>query len=120
MTDRVRINGSAQPDQQPDVRPEYIPSRGDNHRRFNKPKILQPGDPHIGTVEAAGIADISPRQMQTWCECHQIGRKIAGHKRVDPRLLAMFMAGDTGAHDDYLHGDRTSERVLSYTEASDI
>jgi hypothetical protein len=33
---------------------------------------------------------------------------------VSRPLFTMYLDGDTGAHDDHLHGDRTSERVVAY------
>jgi len=84
--------------------------------------ILQPFDPveAVRITEAAVRAGKSERTIRNWCLDHKIGRRIAGQWAVSAVALDMLLAGDAESLQDYLAGDRVSDRVVSYYRARSI
>lgn len=65
--------------------------------------------------QAALIAGRSESTLRSWCQCHYIGRRVAGgHWMVSRPALQMFLDDDARALRAYLAGDRESEMVASY------
>src|SRR5262249_15557875 len=74
----------------------------------------------ISIREAADRSGKSARTVRNWCLDHQIGRRIGKQWAVSAPALDMFLANDVAGLQDYLAGDRTSERVASYFRARSI
>jgi hypothetical protein len=116
MTDRLPSDLS----QYTDTGQPYAEHQADNpHRRFAKPMILTPWPPadpaEVMTIaDLARLADISKKQAREWVAPHRLGRKVGGRHKVSRVAAEMYVGGDTGAHDDYIHGDRTSERIVAW------
>lgn len=64
---------------------------------------------------AAEFAGRSESTLRSWCQCHHIGRRVAGGPWMVSRpALQMFLDDDARALRAYLKGDRESELVASY------
>lgn len=84
---------------------------------MDNPRVLIPYDrcEAITLKQAARIAGRSESTLRSWCQCHYIGRRVAGGPWMVSRpALQMFLDDDARALRAYLAGDRESELVASY------
>jgi hypothetical protein len=83
----------------------------------DNPQVLIPYDKQeaITLRQAALIAGRSESTLRSWCQCHYIGRRVAGGPWMVSRVaLAMFLDDDARALRAYLAGDRESGLVAPY------
>ena len=67
--------------------------------------------------DAAKLAGKSEGTVRTWCQQHDIGRRVAGGPWcVSTVALAMLLDGNADALAAYLAGDRHGPLVASYYE----
>lgn len=71
---------------------------------------------HLSLAEAAYLAGKSPETIKRWCKVHKIGQQLASFYpwRVDPIGLAIVIAGDARALNDYRAGSMESPSVAPY------
>jgi hypothetical protein len=89
----------------------------------DNPQVLIPYDKQeaITLRQAALIAGRSESTLRSWCQCHYIGRRVAGGPWMVSRVaLAMFLDDDARALRAYLAGDRESGLVMSYFRRSGL
>jgi hypothetical protein len=48
----------------------------------------------ITTTEAARVAEVDRRTILRWCDRYDLGMKIGGIYRVDPKVLNNFLSGN--------------------------
>ena len=83
------------------------------------PQVLIPFDRREGMTlrDAAKLAGKSEGTVRTWCQQHDIGRRVAGGPWCVSRVaLAMLLDGDADALAVYHAGDRHGPLVASYFE----
>jgi hypothetical protein len=81
--------------------------------------VLVPYDRREGMTlrDAAKLAGKSEGTVRTWCQQHDIGRRVAGGPWcVSTVALAMLLDGNADALAAYLAGDRHGPLVASYYE----
>lgn len=89
----------------------------------DNPQVLIPYDKRevITLRQAALIAGRSESTLRSWCQCHHIGRRVAGGPWMVSRpALLMFLDDDSAALRAYLAGDRESELVRAYFRRAGI
>src|SRR4051812_30749853 len=83
------------------------------------PQVLIPFDKREAmTLRTAGeLAGKSESTVRTWCQQHDIGRRVAGGPWCVSRVaLAMLLDGSADALAAYLAGDRHGPLVAAYYE----
>src|SRR4051794_18255654 len=83
------------------------------------PQVLIPFDRREGMTlrDAAKLAGKSEGTVRTWCQQHDIGRRVAGGPWCVSRVaLAMLLDGNADALAAYLAGERHGPLVAAYYE----
>src|SRR3954462_15864746 len=85
----------------------------------SQPQVLIPFDRRESMTlrDAAKLAGRSEGTLRTWCQQHDIGRRVAGGPWCVSRVaLAMLLDGNANALAAYLAGERHGPLVAPYFE----